>query len=129
VGTTASTAARIADRLVAAIEAGDLDAVRDLYAPDVVVWANFDDTRRDRESSLRVLAWLVRSTTRRRYEVVRRHQVDGGVVQQHVLHGTTEAGADFAMPACLVLRVEGEHIVAIDEYLDPAPITAALGAS
>lgn len=123
------SAAQIADRLVAAIEAGDLDAVRDLYAPEIVVWANFDDTRRNRDSSLRVLGWLVRSTTRRRYEIVRRHVIADGVVQQHVLHGTTEAGADFAMPACLVLHVDGEHIVGIDEYLDPAPITAALGAS
>ena len=34
----------IADQLFAAIEAGDIDAVRDLYAPDAVIWHNTDET-------------------------------------------------------------------------------------
>jgi ketosteroid isomerase-like protein len=124
-----TTPTELAARLAAAIEAGDVDAVRDLYAPEIVVWANFDDARRDRESALRVLSWLVSSTTRRHYEITRRVEIEGGVLQQHVLHGTTDSGNDFAMPACLVLRVDGEHITAIDEYLDPAPITKAMGAT
>jgi ketosteroid isomerase-like protein len=76
-----------------------------------------------------VLAWLVSSTVSRRYEIVRRVAIEGGVVQQHVLHGTTETGNEFSMPACLVLRVDGGRITHIDEYLDPAPIANALGAS
>lgn len=124
-----TTPTDLAARLAAAIEAGDLDAVRELYAPDIVVWANFDDTRRDLDAALRVLAWLVSSTTRRSYEIVRRIEFDGGVLQQHVLHGTTQAGNDFAMPACLVLSVADGRITAIDEYLDPAPITKAMGAT
>jgi ketosteroid isomerase-like protein len=123
-----TTPSELTARLAAAIEAGDLDAVRALYAPDIVVWANFDDTRRDRESALRVLAWLLSSTTSRRYEIVRRIDIDGGALQQHVLHGTTDTGNDFSMPACLVVQVDGEHITRIDEYLDPAPITKAMGA-
>jgi ketosteroid isomerase-like protein len=30
----------VADRLFAAIEAGDIDAVRELYHPDIAVWHN-----------------------------------------------------------------------------------------
>ena len=32
----------VADRLLAAIGAGDADAVRSIYAPDAALWHNFD---------------------------------------------------------------------------------------
>jgi ketosteroid isomerase-like protein len=113
-------------RLFAAIEDGDLAGVRSVYAPDVVVWAGFDDRARDVESSLGVLEWLLSVTTSRRYEMVRRIEIDGGVLQQHVLHATTRTGKSFSMPACLVLQISGAHITRIDEYLDPAPVAVAL---
>ena len=68
----------------------------------------------------------VGATTERRYEITRRIEIDGGVLQQHVLHATTTTGKTFSMPACLVIRVDGDHITRIDEYLDPAPVAAAL---
>jgi ketosteroid isomerase-like protein len=52
--------------------------------------------------------------------------LESGALQQHVLHGTTTNGKEFAMPACLIVAVDGAHITRIDEYLDPAPITAAM---
>ncbi len=113
-------------RLMTAIEDGDLAGVRSVYAPDVVVWAGFDDRERNIDSSLAVLEWLLRVTTQRRYEIVRRIEIDAGVLQQHVLHATTRAGKTFSMPACLVIRIDGNHITRVDEYLDPAPVAAAL---
>src|SRR5882757_7061480 len=91
----------LVDRLIRAIEAGDLAAVRAVYAPDVIVWAGFDDRERDVDSSLGVLEWLLGVTTSRRYEIVRRIEIDGGVLQQHVLHATARTGKTFSMPACL----------------------------
>jgi len=113
-------------RLIAAIEEGDFATVRSVYAPDVIVWAGFDNRERDVDSSLGVLEWLVGSTTERRYEIVRRIPIEGGVLQQHVLHCTAHSGATFSMPACLVIRVDGDRglITRIDEYLDPAPVAA-----
>jgi ketosteroid isomerase-like protein len=116
----------LADRLARAIEGGDIAAVRTLYSPDVVVWACFDNRERDVDSSLGVLEWLVSVTTDRRYEIVRRVEIDGGVLQQHVLHATTTNGGTFSMPACLIIRIDGDLITRIDEYLDPAPVAAAL---
>jgi ketosteroid isomerase-like protein len=113
-------------RLMTAIEDGDLAGVRSVYAPDVVVWAGFDNRERDVDSSLGVLEWLLGVTTDRRYEIVRRTEIDGGALQQHVLHATTRTGKTFSMPACLVIRTDGEHITRVDEYLDPAPVAAAL---
>jgi ketosteroid isomerase-like protein len=113
-------------RLIQGIEDGDLATVRAVYAPDVVVWAGFDDRARDVDSSLGVLEWLLGVTTERRYEIVRRIEIEGGVLQQHVLHATTRTGTTFSMPACLVIRVDGGLITRVDEYLDPAPVAAAL---
>jgi ketosteroid isomerase-like protein len=114
-------------RLVGGIETGDLDSVRSLYAPGAVIWTCFDDRARDVNSSMGVLEWLVGATTERHYEVTRRVEIEGGVLQQHVLHATANSGKTFSMPACLVIRIDGDGITRIDEYLDPHPVTAALG--
>ncbi len=116
----------LVERMIAAIEVGDVAGVRSCYSPDITVWANFDGKARDIESSLRVLEWLIGQTSTRRYEIQRRIEINGGVLQQHVLHGTVAAtGKSFAMPACLIVRIDAEHIAHIDEYLDPAVMRPA----
>ena len=114
----------LADRMFAAIEAGDLDAVRETYDPDIVVWANFDDRSQDLERSLRVLGWLCSKLADRRYEVKRRDVIPGGFLQEHVLHGTAPDGSTVAMPACIVASVEAGLITRINEYLDPVGVRA-----
>lgn len=124
-----SDALDLVDRLITAIEAGDLEGVRACYTPTTTVWANFDQRDRDLESSMRVLSWLVENTTSRRYEILRRIEIEGGVLQQHVLHGVAAAtGKDYAMPACLVIRIEDGRIAHVDEYLDPAVMQPAFTA-
>ena len=116
----------LVDRLITSIEAGDIDGVAACYSPDIAVWANFDGETKDLDASLRVLAWLVGATTSRRYEVTRRVEIEGGALQQHVLHATvTKTGKSFAMPACLVMKIDGGVIVRIDEYLDASVMTPA----
>jgi ketosteroid isomerase-like protein len=116
----------LVDRLITSIEAGDIDGVRACYSPDVVVWANFDGEATDPAAALRVLAWRVGATSSRRYEVTRRIEIEGGALQQHVLHATVaRTGKTFSMPACLVMRIDGDVIVHIDEYLDAAVMTPA----
>ena len=120
------TASDVVANLISAIETGDLEGVKVCYSPDIVVWANFDGKARELDSSLRVLEWLVTTTTDRRYEIVRRIEIEGGVLQQHVLHATVLAtGKSFAMPACLIVSVRGDRINHIDEYLDLSVMTAA----
>ena len=110
----------IAERLFTAIEAGDVDAVRDLYADDIVVWHNNDGTTQDKETNLRVLGWLTCHLRDLRYTEVVRREFPGGFVQQHVLRATTESGDALEVPACVVLAVSGDRVVRIDEYLDSA---------
>jgi ketosteroid isomerase-like protein len=114
----------LADRMFRAIEAGDLDAVRQTYDPDIVVWANFEDRSQDLERSLRVLGWLCDKLTDRRYDVKRRDVIPGGFLQEHVLRGTAPDGSAVAMPACIVATVDAGRITRIHEYLDPAGVRA-----
>lgn len=118
----------LADRLFAAIAANDLDALRnDVYSPDVVVWHNNDSHEQRIDENLKVLDWLSRKITDRRYEDVRRQATETGFVEQHVLRGTAPNGNELEIPACLVVTVTGDRISRIDEYIDSAALTAMAG--
>jgi ketosteroid isomerase-like protein len=117
----------VADALFAAIERGDVDAVAALYTDDAVVWHNFDRAEQPRDQNLAVLAWMTRHVDNLAYTDVERHVIDGGFVQQHVLRGTVQNGTELDVPCCLVVRVEGDRIARIAEYLDTAHLQALLG--
>jgi uncharacterized protein len=108
----------VAARLFAAIEGGRIDEVRELYAPDVVVWHNHDGVEQDRDANLTTLRWVTANVAGFRYTDVRRHLTDDGFVQQHVARGTNRAGREVAMPACILVRLEAGRIARLEEYLD-----------
>lgn len=120
-------ALELAERLSRAIEVGDLDTVRSLYADDIVVWANWDGREAGIEKSMRLLGWLCQSLGDRRYDVSRRIAIEGGYLQEHVLRGTAPNGETIAMPACLVVTVRDGKITRINEYLDPSHVAALAG--
>jgi ketosteroid isomerase-like protein len=108
----------IAERLFAAVAAGDVDAVRALYAPDVRVWHNVDNVAQTAEENLAVLRWVAATIRGLRYEEVRRQATPDGFVQQHVLRGTVGDGVAVEIPACLVATIRDGRITRLDEYLD-----------
>ncbi|WP_328634392.1 nuclear transport factor 2 family protein [Streptomyces sp. NBC_00356] len=108
------------DRFFTAIEAGDIDTVRSLYAPHAVIWHNDDLVEQSAEDNLKVLRGLHRTVADLRYEVVRRARLDDGILQQHVLHGTLPGGAAVTLHAAMYVRIEDGRISRIDEYLDSA---------
>jgi ketosteroid isomerase-like protein len=114
----------VAARLFAAIEAGDIDAVRSLYAPDVVVWHNHDGRTQSLHDNLRTLRWMTTHLPGARYTEVRRAAIAGGFVQQHVLVVTNRCGRVVAVPACIVAEVVDGRITRLDEYLDSAHVAA-----
>jgi len=119
-----SSVTDVADRIFAAIEAGDADAVAAIYADDAVIWHNNDGVEQTKAQNLRVLDWLVRLTTRREYCNIRRYEIEGGFVQQHDLHVDLSDGRSAILPACVIVQVDGDKITRIDEYLDSAAATA-----
>lgn len=114
----------VAERFFRAVEDGDLEAVGRIYAPQARIWHNFSGKNQSVEENLKVLGWVARKLSGRRYEVLRRAAIPGGFMQQHVLHGTLADGSAFAMPACVICQVEGGRISVLEEYLDPAQAAA-----
>jgi ketosteroid isomerase-like protein len=116
---------RIASAFFAAIERGDLDAVRELYAPDAEIWHNVTNRAQTREENLALLKYFTGRVSERRYEVLARELFPGGFVQRHVLHGKLGSGELVAAPVCLVVHVSAGRIERLFEYLDPATVRAA----
>ena len=105
-------------RFFAALEAGDIETVRAIYAADALIWHNDDLLDQSVEDNLRVLAGLHRAVSGLRYDVIRRAVVDDGVLQQHVLRGTLPDGSEVELHAAMYLQVRDGHITRIEEYLD-----------
>jgi ketosteroid isomerase-like protein len=114
----------VAERLFAAIEAGDIDAVRDLYDPDAEIWHNTDRVTQGRDENLATLAWVHRNLSGITYEDIRRSATDDGFVQRHVFTAASRAGRRVEVPACIVASVRDGRITRLDEYLDSAAIAA-----
>ena len=114
----------LATSLFAAIEGGDIEAVRAIYAPDAVIWHNTDGLEQDVDTNLRVLRWVVRNISERRYGDIRRVVLDDGFVQQHVLNGVGPNGRAFSLPAMLRVWVSDGRVTRLDEYLDSAHVAA-----
>jgi uncharacterized protein len=117
----------LADKLFAAIEANDLQTLRDeVYAPEIVVWHNHDNHEQLLEENLKVLNWLHRKVADKRYEDVTRLPTPTGFVEQHALRGTAPDGTELDVLACLVVTVTGDRISRVDEYVDGAAIAALM---
>ena len=119
-----ATADRLATELLAAITTTDVDALRKLYAEDVVIWHNFDQVEQTLEENLKVMFWMGKRLSGMEYGDIHRQPTPTGYVQQHILRGTAPDGTKLEMPACLVVTIEGERITRLDEYLDPAGAAA-----
>ncbi|MFM7271626.1 MAG: nuclear transport factor 2 family protein [Actinomycetes bacterium] len=127
-----TTTEDFAHRFITATARGDLEAVATMYAPDAVIAINVMPRELGAEAGLAVLAELHRRATSVRYEVLEVIPTEHGYVQRHVLHVVVPASGDqaeraLAVPACLVVRLEGERITRLDEYLDSAQVAPLFG--
>lgn len=107
-------------RFFAALEAGDIDTVRAIYAPAALIWHNDDLIEQPVEENLKVLAGLHKAVSGLHYEVIRRAPADDGVIQQHILRGWLRNGQEVALHAAMYLQVRDGHVTRIEEYLDSA---------
>jgi uncharacterized protein len=105
-------------RFFAALEAGDIETLREIYAPDALIWHNDDLAEQSVEDNLKVLQGLHRAVSGLRYDVIRRAATTDGVLQQHVLRGALPDGTEVELHAAMYLQVRDGHITRIEEYLD-----------
>ena len=116
----------LAERFFAAIEAGDITAVREVYAPDAEIWHNTDGLVQTPDDNARTLGWITTNLRDLSYTKVKRSATDDGFVQQHVLVATNRAGNRVEVPACIVTTISDGRITRLDEYLDSASIAVIM---
>jgi ketosteroid isomerase-like protein len=67
-------------RFFAALEAGDIGTLREIYAPDAVIWRGDDLIEQPVEENLKVLQGLHRVVSGLRYDIIRRVPAPDGVL-------------------------------------------------
>jgi ketosteroid isomerase-like protein len=114
---TKSEILELAAALMAAVQRGDTNAVKALYAEDVSLWHTNDRVNQTSEESIRTLAWIGRHVKGVRYEELRVAALDDGFVQQHVMRADSPK---VDMPCMLRAWCANGRITRIEEYFDSA---------
>lgn len=112
-------ARNVADALGKAIAERDVEQIRALYDDSMVVWHASTNAEQSKEENAGLLAGVFAITSEMEYKDIRRHDIEGGVVQQHRLTGKFDNGKPLPdLHACLVIKVANGKITRIDEYFD-----------
>jgi ketosteroid isomerase-like protein len=109
----------VADKLGAAIASRNADNIRAIYADDITIWHPAFNQEMGKVENSGLLAAVFGLTSELIYEEIRRHPIEGGVIQQHVLTGKFADGE--ALPklqVCMIIRVRDGLITRIEEYFD-----------
>jgi ketosteroid isomerase-like protein len=96
-------------------------------APDARIWHNFDGKYQTIDENMRGMYWIHKRLSGIQYDVVNLVELPDGYLQEHVLRGKLPSAEDFAMPACVICRVQGGRVTSLREYLDlthTQPLTA-----
>lgn len=111
----------VASRYFDLVEQGDIQALTDLYAPEVLSWNNVDRCVRSKEESVAALTAYIALVGSRRYQHRQVEAFAGGFVQRHVLVGRIDGSeVESRLHACIIGEVEDGRITKIDTYLDSA---------
>jgi uncharacterized protein len=102
------------------VQAGDLEELRSIYAEDAQIWHNFDQVNQTVDENLRVLTWMHRRVKDLRYEEVRRFEIPGGFLQQHVLRGIAPSGQPLEVPGATICTVKDGRVTRLEAYVDSA---------
>lgn len=112
-----------ATHLFDCVEANDMDGLIACYAPDAVVWNNFDEKEITPEQIADGLKQFDGLVTDKKYEERDLHVYPGGFVQRHLLCGSRRTdGQRIRMPACLMAEVKDGKIVRSYDYIDSAKL-------
>ncbi|OLT11751.1 hypothetical protein BJF78_26145 [Pseudonocardia sp. CNS-139] len=111
-----------------AVSQGDMDAVRDMYSPEVLVWHNFDRKWQSREENLQLLSWVSKNWVNFRFEDVRRQAIAGGFLQQHTMRGEDTDGVPFDSPSILLVWVDERMLITrVQEYFESGQVPLPTG--
>ena len=113
----------MAQRFFDAIEAGDIETMRESFTPDAEIWHNTDELIVTRDETAQTLTGMVARIKDREYADRRLTTFPGGFVQQHVLKGRrVHDDGEVRLPCAIVCKVENGKITRLDEYIDSAHV-------
>ena len=124
----------LADKFFAAIESNDMETVRAIYAPDALIWHNFDalEARLDKRlcqsvaDNLALLSALPGLIPKMKYNVWHEVETAKGFVRQHVISGESKTDQPIAIPVCVVVETSNQHITSLYEYMDIRHLPASV---
>ncbi|WGM47509.1 hypothetical protein KOAAANKH_02386 [Brevundimonas sp. NIBR10] len=112
---------RVIEDAYGAMQRGDLVAARACFAPEALVWHNFDRIDRCLDETMADWGGMITAFPERGLERISRERTEGGsFVQQHLFVVRDSRGARRAWPVCLIVRIESGRILRIEEYVDRA---------
>ncbi len=116
---------KLLDEFFEAITAGDLEAVAQMFHPEVEVWHNVTDRAVDAGASIAIPRYYVRTVSPRRYEIIERRHWPGGAMQRHIVHGQVGERVMRA-PVCISFAFRDGKIATIHEYVDSAAVAVMM---
>lgn len=115
----------LANRFSEAACARDIEGLRSVYTPDMVVWKNTDQNQRSVDEHLSTYATNTAALKGIRYSDIRVSPFEGGFVQQLVVVADLGDGRILSFPCCQVARVRDGRIARLEEYFDSAVFTSS----
>jgi len=116
----------VAARMMACIQAGDVEGMEALYHDDIVVWRNGDNRELVKKQALKVVKFLA-TLLNLSYDNVRVTPTPDGFAQQHDLCCTAPDGTEVRVHAAFIAKVESGRILRVDEYADGAQMAPLMG--
>ena len=113
-----ANATEIASRLFAAIEAGDIETIRDCYSPGAQIWHNTDGVVKSLDHTTTIVEWMLTNMPGMRYPDPQCSTTEDGFVQRHVVVGTRPDGVEVSLPCCVVAKVANGQVTHLYEYFD-----------
>ncbi len=109
-----------AEQLFSAVENGNVDALREIFADDAWIWHNTDNQAIGVEELIKSIRAIQKGALEYRYTEIKRLPTPDGFVQQHVLLIKLKTGRDVIDRACCVCSVRNGRIGHMDAYHNSA---------
>jgi uncharacterized protein len=108
------------EQLFLCLSHGDLAGARACFAPNAIVWHNFDCLALTLDEASKGWAAFIGAFPERSFKDIRRTKTPHGFLQQHLTVARDANGVYRAWPTCVIVTMKGPQITRLDEYLDRA---------
>ena len=118
----------VAEKIARLVADRDLDALREIYTPDAVIWHSSDDKEKTVEESVEATAAQLALSTELWFEEQKLTPTPTGYIDQHYACVKLTSGEQVRVPTCAVVTLEGDRIKRFNEYVELGPLAPAIAA-